>query len=272
MARAPFAWLLGRSRAQCLAYAGTSVVRRALTRHQKPAKVVRMATTANDILVRVRMTADSGLVEDEIVNDFSFQWIAGGASYDNGDFDALLDAVDQFYNAADTPTYDPVGAFISTHVDRGATHSMEFVNIATGGSPLYSNAWLGPTTPVGTTNFPNEVAAVLSFHGELTGVLEEVGTTRPRARRRGRVYIGPLRNPACVVSDPAPPLSDGFLHALRFGATSMYDAADAAGWRWCVWSRAGNTLYPVVGGWTDNAPDTQRRRGQVSSSRVTFTT
>lgn len=230
-----------------------------------------MATTSADILVRAVMTADSGLVEDQVINDFAFRHQSGLAPT-TAELDDLAGAVDDFYNSIDVGTGYCPAHFISTHVDRAATHELEFVNIATGGSPVYSVPWLGPVAPEGDTNLPNEVAAVLSFHGTLTGILEEVGATRPRARRRGRLYVGPLRNNSINGSLPAPTLGTALLTALRTNANVMFDAADAAGFTWSVWSRMANELYAVVGGWTDNAPDTQRRRGQVSSARVTYST
>lgn len=215
------------------------------------------------------MTNVNGLPEDAYVNDFAFRFTGGGAPTD-ADLLLLLDAVDTFYNDA-LATGDTVSDFIGEAVSRAATHEMQFFTISTGGSPRLTENWLGPAAPATlNVNLPTEVAAVVSFHGDLTGVLEEVGATRPRARRRGRVYVGPLTTDAVSISADNPLLGANFRLAMQEGIIHMADQAAAADFTFSVWSRAANELYAVVGGWTDNAPDTQRRRGLASTSRTTF--
>lgn len=228
-----------------------------------------MALTNGDVLVRVRMTANSGLLEDEIVNTFAFRY-AGGLVPNHAAVLSLADAVNEFYNNTDPAAEYNVSEGISTRVDRSATHVMEFVSIVLGGSPFDSVDWLGPAAPVGDSNLPTEVAACLSFHGDLQGVPEQVGGERPRANRRGRIYVGPLRNHVLGMAAPAPVINDWFRTAMAAGAIRMADTALADGFTWSVWSRESAELYPVVAGWTDNAPDTQRRRGQASTSRITW--
>lgn len=228
-----------------------------------------MPTTAADVLVRPIMQAATGLPEDAVVNDWAFRLIAGGAP-SAGDLAAIAGVVGNFYRAG-AAAADRVGNYISDVINRAVTHEIQVFSISAGGSPIYSEAWLGPVAAALGAPLPNEVAGVLSFHGDLTTVVEEAGATRPRARRRGRVYIGPLIQSAITNATP-PPLAPAFTLAMRANATVMYDAAEAAGWRWSVWSRADDELYPVVAGWTDNAPDTQRRRGQDATLRNVFTT
>lgn len=228
-----------------------------------------MPTTVKDVLVRAVMSNANGLPEDAVINDFAFRWIGTGNPIES-DLNEVAGVVSGFYRTGTTSA--AVGWWISETIDRGATHQLEVYSISAGGSPIYTTDWLGPPTVGATDNLPNEVAGVLSFHGDLTGVLEESGATRPRARRRGRVFIGPLIPAAVAISDPNPMLSTTFTATLRSKATAMYDDAETKDWRWCVWSRANDELYPVVGGWTDNAPDTQRRRGPKATGRNVFTT
>lgn len=229
-----------------------------------------MAYTSGDILVRAVMTADSGLPEDTIINDFAFQ---KGSAATLTDLDDCMTLVSNFYRVAGT-SGQAVGEHISAQVDRGATHELQ-AWFLTGGPPLGSpdatDAWLGPVAPFDATGCPTEVAAVLSFHANLTGVLEESGATRPRARRRGRVYIGPLTITNSILGTAPPYLLDPTLTAsLREAAVKLKDDAVNAGTPWAVWSRADATLRPVLAGWTDNAPDTQRRRGPAPTTRVTW--
>lgn len=229
-----------------------------------------MPTSAADVLIRAIMTGDSGLPDDVFVNDFAFRLRAGGTP-SAAQLDDLFTAVDIFYNTT-TSTALSVSDFIGEAVDRAVTHELQAFSISAGGSPIATDAWLGPAAPPTlNSNMPVEVCGVLSFHADLTGVLEETGATRPRARRRGRIYLGPLTSDAVDITADNPLLLPTFLTTMRAAANLMGDSADTDGWDWSVWSRADDELYVITGGWTDNAPDIQRRRGAESTARVTFT-
>lgn len=226
-----------------------------------------MAYSTGDVLVRAEMEAYSGLLEDRVMNDFAFK--LDGGVVNSTTIAAAFDAVDDFYRVA-TSTGNAVGKFISRFVNRSATHSLKMYAISAGplGSPIANIDWLGPVTPAETTGLPTEVAGVLSFHADTTNVLEESGATRPAARRRGRIFVGPLIPGAMDMTAPPFMLSEStFLQTLRAAAVTLMDRTDVT---WCVWSRADAVLRPVVGGWTDNAPDTQRRRGADATARVTW--
>lgn len=229
-----------------------------------------MAILPGDINVRAVMQGTTLLAEDRYVNDFAFRLGDGTVAPTLLNLADLLGAVDGFYNEV-TAGGNQVAAFISEAVSRAVTHEIEFHSILNGGSPILSSPWLGPQAPsVANANMPTEVAGALSFHADLTGLVEEAGATRPRARRRGRVFVGPLTTQAITPTDDNPRLSAGFTLSLRQAATFMADEAAAAGWTWSVWSRTGASLYPIVGGWTDNAPDTMRKRGVEASARVVY--
>lgn len=230
-----------------------------------------MAYTTSDILVRALMQGVSGLPRDVYVNDFAFHWRGSGAPADS-DLTNLFGDVDLFYNHVGTGTFK-VSKFIGQAVDRAATHELAAYTIAVPmGSPRLTAPWLGPAAPATVDhNLPTEVAGVVSFYADLTGVLEESGATRPRARRRGRLYVGPLTTDAVIISDDNPLLNPSFTQIMRESIDAMAAAALAHDFDFSVWSRADATLRTVIAGWTDNAPDTQRRRGATSTSRTTFT-
>lgn len=227
-----------------------------------------MAYTAGDVLVRAVMTATSGLPADAVINDFAFQAAAAPTA---ADVDNMFAAVDGFYRSV-TGGGQAVGQYISNQVNRGATHELQAFHIVAGpmGSPFRSDPWLGPPTVLSGPGLPTEVAGVLSFHADLTGAVEESGATRPRARRRGRVYIGPLITSAVNTGAAPYRLADAFTLAVREAAVRTMDLGNANAVPWCVWSRADATLRPVVGGWTDDAPDIQRRRGTSPLTRVVW--
>lgn len=114
---------------------------------------------------------------------------------------------------------------------------------------------------------PTEVACVLSFHGE-----PESGV--PVARQRGRIYIGGLTNNALEqpgVGTPYPVFRSTWITGWRDNANGLRIDTNNADVPWVVYSRATGGLTPwynVVGGWVDNTPDTQRRRGVEATSRT----
>lgn len=226
-----------------------------------------MAYTPGDTLIVAQMECQSGLPADRIINTFAFKELAGIPS--EPALLAMFDLVDDFFSSPTTGG-DSVGEFISSWVDRAQTHTLVAYRIQAGGtgSPIAEIPWLGPSAVNGTRNMPSECSAVLSFHADLTGIQEEAGATRPKSRRRGRVFIGPLRDSA-VTNDFDPKVDPQFSTTLRQAAVRMKDAS-AVFRPWCVWSRSDETLRPVVAGWTDNALDTQRRRGPAPTSRIVW--
>lgn len=142
------------------------------------------------------------------------------------------------------------------------------------GSPVATTSWTLGTGGAGTS-FPSEVSACLSFHGDLTDIPETEANPvpppaffRPAARRRGRLFIGPL------VSGTSDATGD-----IHVAATYRADLAAAAAnvmaqndtlSAWVVWSKMDGAVYPVAGGFVDNAFDTQRRRGPDATTRTNF--
>lgn len=230
-----------------------------------------MPFLAGDILFRAVMQSSTLLPEDAYVNDFVFRLGAGSSAPSNTQIDDIFNVIDGFYNDTQAGG-DKVASYLGEAINRSATHELQAYSLLSGGSPIRTADWLGPDSPAAAnTNLPTEVAGVLSYHADLSGSLEESGATRPRARRRGRLYIGPLTSQATTPTDDNPLLSAGFTQVLRQAAVAMSDAAVTAGWTWRVASRADATTREVVAGWTDNAPDTLRKRGRSASLRVVWT-
>ena len=117
------------------------------------------------------------------------------------------------------------------------------------------------SAPIGDS-MPHEVAAVLSFHGDYVSGASQ-------ARRRGRIYFGPLNTAAVTASSGY--LATALVSALATAGGNLLTASNAASdWAWVVYSPSANTAYPVVAGWADNAVDIQRRRGFRPTVRTTF--
>jgi hypothetical protein len=132
-------------------------------------------------------------------------------------------------------------------------------------APLADTA-LSLSSTTGTNTLPQEVSICLSFQGARVS-----GT--PQARRRGRLYLGPL---ASVSNDnttgrPSTLLQTNVKNAASaFRATSLSDLT----WAWVVIHAAGlpgMAATDITDGWVDDAFDTQRRRGNSASLRGAWT-
>jgi hypothetical protein len=147
----------------------------------------------------------------------------------------------------------------------------------------------------GGQELPAEVACCLSYHGNLVDIPNRAGADTPIAtpdaavdmgapathpgrirlaeRHRGRLFLGPLNTTACQVG----PGGAGrqrpgavFLNDVKLAAAGVNADLTSLGAEWIVFSRRDWAGYPVVGGFIDDAFDTQRRRGAKAATRVTF--
>jgi len=135
-------------------------------------------------------------------------------------------------------------------------------------------------TPGTGNGIPDEVCVALSYQAERV-------SGEPQARRRGRLYIGPLNGGTTVLSADTS-AGDCIVHAT-FRADLATAAAATAGVftgassgsaiAWCTYSptdrAGGKTLaqssHNVTDGWIDFAVDIQRRRGHAPSARTLWT-
>lgn len=196
---------------------------------------------------------DSGLPQDVITNTFYFQ--SGGALAGMEAASAYIaESLDAFY----TQVYEIGGAYYCNFT--GA-----YVNCYDMSEPEPRIPW---TQPMGisvgseSTGLPAEVAAVLSFHAET------VPGGNP-ANRRGRVYLGGLVTNQMLSTGSYPGWNSGFITDCTLAGEGLL-ARNTSDMTWMIHSQKLNVNYPVVGGWFDNDPDTQRRRGFGPTSRTTW--
>jgi hypothetical protein len=127
-------------------------------------------------------------------------------------------------------------------------------------------------TPGQAFSLPNECASTLSFRGDIEGFPEEFGLTRPRARRRGRVFIGPLN--MNTVAGIAPANEPVFSLTSRELMLDGYDllttaiAASSVNLRHGVYSRTNADIVAVTQISCDGEFDTMRSRGKRPSIRM----
>ena len=173
-----------------------------------------------------------------------------------------------------------VGRFISGSISRlTAAHTVKYYDI-TGhlngtfhGAPVAVVPWTLTPPVSGADNVPAEAAIALTLFGQGRNTAPvEVGGTRPKSQKTGRIYVGPLAAGAFTFTGGEVRVTSSYRDDIGKAANTLMTAllALAQPLVWQVWSRRGAGLAPVVGGRVDDAPDTQRRRGVASSSSYTF--
>lgn len=202
-----------------------------------------------------QMPHDSGLPEDVTVNTFHFNvGTLGTAAYNS-----INTVLSRFYSVAGTTSGAAVDDFLSAVLD--GTYVLD----------LYSMQDPEPRTPVATYTgnitvasgvaLPSEVAVVNSFQGTPT-------SGQVQARRRGRVYIGPLTDGAADSNGTRP--AQQLIDTLTEVSERLMTEATASAIPWIVYSPTGSLFTAVTNGWVDNSFDTQRRRGEAATARYTW--
>lgn len=200
----------------------------------------------------------SNLPEDRVINVFHFS--QSGAYEDN--VPACFDAVSDFYIGARSTR--PVAQWLSPWVQRDAELRQYDLAEAKPRVPTIQTLDLGAVPSA--EGAPEEVALCITMHGAVPPALT--------ARRRGRLYIGPLNNFGVVGgSTSAPSRPQATLITDLTEAAIQLAGLPATTFRWCIRSTVpAENFVPVASGYVDNAFDTQRRRGPEASTRTPWTT
>lgn len=201
------------------------------------------------IRAQVSIPAVSTVSEDTVTNTWHFTT----TDTDEGTLSAVKTALSTFYEALDTYKSD-------LQLWTGARVKIFNMEDPPERVPI-DDVGLTLTSAPSGGSLPHECACVLSFNGEYVSGASQ-------ARRRGRVYLGPLN--VSVIGDNSM-FTSTFYNVVVGAAGALLTASNAASdWAWIVYSPTAEQGYPVVGGWVDNAVDIQRRRGFRASVRTTF--
>lgn len=207
--------------------------------------------------------AESNLPEDRFVNTFHFH-DATILPYDPAAAEAIA-RVESFYNDIALGS-NTLGSLLSPWVKR--TFSLQAYNLLLPPGEREPTIVTADLPAQGGVGLPEEVAVCLTLEG----------AAPVTARRRGRLYFGPLLdNPGTMVgataSGPArPPLTGGSSVGLALTSAASVLASSTFTLKWCIRSTTPSENYvPIVGGYVDNAFDTQRRRGPDPSTRLPWT-
>jgi hypothetical protein len=223
------------------------------------------------LLTVVTLNKKSGLPADAVQN--SFAWTTGSVPASPAEMDEIGNRIDNFYNAAGTAAVS-ISHYLSSSIDHNNNaHTVDFYDLTghLNGTPHGSPIRSQPFTLAGlpdNTMMPDEVAICLSYHSAFGTDPEELGATRPKARDRGRLYIGPLALNT-VVGDAVnqePRVVPACAQTIRDAGVALNTSSVLA--TWCLWSRKDAALKPVTNVFVDNAFDIQRRRGNKATTRI----
>lgn len=212
-------------------------------------------------LATIKCTSHSGDVDEQ-----ENQWVfSSDVALPNwSDIGALLSA---FYNMGGVGVFgDELSSVIHP------SYALYDISAHLNGSPHGAPFDMGNTSsPLGVdgSSLPGQIALVVDYHADLTGISEFGPSSRPRARRRGRHYHGPM--PISALDEDSTtniPFWKAAQVAAFVGAYHTLLAGVPAGIEWDVWSRKDAAVYPIIGGWVDTTPHRARHREEPTNVKV----
>lgn len=214
-----------------------------------------------NIMCQVRIPHRSLITADDVVNTFNFVGLSDAETMAPLALGLLAD----FYGGLNGIQIQRIKDMLSGELAVAGTRIKVYDHADPEPRVPILDESLGLTNATNApfANLPGEVAIGISYHAEqVSGVAA--------ARRRGRIYLGPLRNDALAgtgTTPSRPPVA--MLVDLAQAARGL--ASGPSGCRWAVYSRRDEAFREIVGGHIDNAFDTQRRRGVETTLRQGFT-
>lgn len=198
-------------------------------------------------LATVKLNMVSGIAADAVENTFAFSGSTAGT-----DVVAIETLLAGLYD-------NLVSVYPSLVAQNG--HEISIVNLDDPQPryPIYIATYDFPSAPSGAAT-ARELAICSSFQAARQSGI-------PQARRRGRVYIGPIDATAI---DSTGLIATASRSQVVSAFSGFFTAAGASAVVWSVYSRVSGDLYEVDNGWVDNAPDVQRRRGTDATVRQTW--
>lgn len=210
------------------------------------------------VRAQVVLQSATGLPKDNVSNTFHFDTASVASSV----LDSVTDNLITFYNA--NTTAFSVGYYISGAISRNSGVSYIKLYNLDDAEPRVPLRTTGFTlvAPGSTTQMPGQVALCLSFQAARV-------SGGAQARRRGRIYLGPLSAAAQGSGVNADRPATGIITTLLDAGETLYDNSLADNTLWTIYSPTGDTNVGVNNLWVDDRFDTQRRRLESASIRTT---
>lgn len=232
-------------------------------------------------LYTVLFPSVNGLPEDTVVHDFVLPGVTPAAI---GSAIDCADLISAFYNDLPAGGSLQPGAYLSDSITRAAdgviikAYDLDgFLDGSPHGAPFLTVTWT-LVASADTNQLPHEVACCITMeaagrNGQPVETADgaDAGSLRDRPMQRytGRVYFGPLNISAVDSTGSQARPADDFTADLRLATRELAIAvATETGASLGVWSRVDETIREVASCSTDNAWDTQRRRGVAATSRT----
>jgi hypothetical protein len=179
---------------------------------------------------------------------------------------ALAARVASIFTVQPTGQTGTLGQSIAQSISRTANACLVQVrDLTVPNAPANTYTFTMPTL-VGTQVMPAEVALVTSFKNDNN-------LTAPIKNRRGRIYIGPLGTGLQINGNNEVEFSATVYNMANAAMKDLKNAVNqptAASWLWVVWSKTLTTSFTITSGFTDKAPDIQRRRGIKGQGKVAW--
>ena len=218
-------------------------------------------------LVRVTLTSRSTLV-DNPTNEFVIE--------QTGSTTALIPAtvktlITNFYNVTHPGSGSPLSAYINPIISRSSNACLISAYDITShldgtphGAPVYTDAFTLGNAAAADKGWPEGLCALLSYRADYGSDIEFEPGARPRARDRGRLFVGPMRENLTTVDgsgrciwDPtqlvAACLETAYAAMCTYGGSADVPAA-------VQWSRKAARVQHITTIWTQDCPRYQRRR------------
>lgn len=210
----------------------------------------------------------------EALTTLYFRW-TGFVDPGPADFNHVRDLIRDFYTTAPSG-HNPIYIYMSSILSNDTSAVSEIwykmpPALGPTGPPVFENNWSLNPPGAGGTDLPSQLAIALSFHGPLSDISEHgAGGTRPRSRRRGRIYLGPWNALALGtgLSGGQRPINALLIETITDRASAKLRTVSTFGWEWVVFSKK-NWDYSIIdGGWVDVRWDIVRRRADAIRNKV----
>ena len=205
--------------------------------------------------------------------------------------------IEAFFNSTVSSQTNPMSYYLSNLLSRSSDACTITWTDVTGhldgtpaGSPFRTDTF---TLGSGTGEFPMPAGTGLCFgmradygtaieHGPMTSLPStddaidqgapptHLGQERPRARLRGRFYLGPM-NGSVAINNTTGLVSDALLADAEYAVNGLIDTANTVSanqFNVVAWSRRAATVNPMTFYFVNEYFAYQRRRADVSENRV----
>jgi hypothetical protein len=207
---------------------------------------------------QVIIPVDTGIGKDTVINNWHMNDNALSGPTIQQKISSWHTALQTFYNS--------VSSIFSLDIDHANVRMKTYdLDLPVPRLPLVNEIKAITAPPAGSLTLPHEICVVLSFNSTFQSGVNP-------ARRRGRVYLGPLNANIMQGSGGDARVASSTLTTIANAATVLKNGGTTEGWDWRTRSEFSdaNDIPSVVAGWVDNAFDVQRSRGVTATQRTNF--